>query len=126
GILTYSQGDAGNGFSITARGYHGKWNSTDQIAKSAVDDRLVPFFGSLDDSTGGHSQRYSLQAEWHRSDASSATKVMAYGFYYDLNLFSDFTYFLTDTNRGDQFEQADRRWVAGLNASHSFSQRWGG
>ena len=31
GMLTYSQGDDANGFSITARAYHGKWNSSDQI-----------------------------------------------------------------------------------------------
>jgi outer membrane receptor protein involved in Fe transport len=49
---------------------------------------------------------------------------MLYGFYYDLDLFSDFTYFLTDTNRGDQFEQSDRRWVAGLNASHTLFNQW--
>lgn len=124
GILTYSQGNQANGFSVTARGYHGKWNSSDQIAKSAIDEGLVPFFGSLDDSTGGHSQRYSLQAEWHRYNEGSETKVMAYGFYYDLNLFSDFTYFLTDTNRGDQFEQMDRRWVAGLDARHTIFSQW--
>ena len=34
---------------------------------------------------------------------------MVYGFYYYLDLFSDFTYFLTDTNKGDQFEQQDQR-----------------
>jgi outer membrane receptor protein involved in Fe transport len=124
GVLTYSQGDAANGFSITARGYHGEWDSSDQVAASAVDDGLVPFFGSLDDTTGGDSQRYSLQAEWNRAGPDSATKVMAYGFYYDLDLFSDFTYFLTDTNRGDQFEQADKRWVAGLNASHTLFGQW--
>ena len=64
GILTYSQGDDANGFSITARGYHGKWNSSDQIAASAVP--LVGFFGTLNPTDGGNSQRYSLQAEWHR------------------------------------------------------------
>ena len=126
GQLTYSQGDEANGFSLTAHGYHGTWNSSDQIASSAVSSGLVPFFGSLDNSTGGNSQRYSLQGEWHRADDRSATKVMAYGFYYDLDLFSDFTYFLTDTNRGDQFEQADKRWVAGLNASHTIFSQWGG
>ena len=31
GLLTYSQGDDANGFSITARAYHGKWHSSDQI-----------------------------------------------------------------------------------------------
>ena len=51
---------------------------------------------------------------------------MAYGFYYDLDLFSDFTYFLTDTNRGDQFEQQDKRWVAGLDARHTIFSQWFG
>ena len=31
GLLTYSQGDDANGFSVTARGYHGNWHSSDQI-----------------------------------------------------------------------------------------------
>ena len=126
GLLTYSQGDDANGFSVTFRGYHGEWNSSDQIASSAVSSGLVPFFGSLDNTTGGNSQRYSLQGEWHRRDENSETKIMAYGFYYDLDLFSDFTYFLTDTNRGDQFEQTDKRWVAGLNASHTIFSQWAG
>ncbi len=125
GLLTYSQGDDANGFSVTFRGYHGEWNSSDQVASSAVSSGLVPFFGSLDNTTGGNSQRYSLQGEWHRHDENSETKVMAYGFYYDLDLFSDFTYFLTDTNRGDQFEQTDKRYVAGLNASHTIFSQWG-
>ena len=126
GVLTYSRGEEANGFSVTARGYHGRWDSSDQIASSAERENLVPFFGSLDDTTGGDSQRYSLQAEWHRADDASATKVMAYGFYYDLDLFSNFTYFLTDPTRGDQFEQTDQRYVAGLNASHTLFNRWWG
>ena len=126
GMLTYSLGDPVNGFSVTARGYHGKWNSSDQIAESAVSAGLVPFFGSLNPTDGGNSQRYSLQAEWHRADEESDSKVMAYGFYYDLDLFSDFSYFLTDTNRGDQFEQKDHRIVAGINVSHTFFSHWAG
>ncbi len=124
GLLTYSRGGDANGFSITARAYHGKWNSSDQIADNAVP--LVGFFGTLNPTDGGNSQRYSLQAEWHRHDANSETKIMAYGFYYDLDLFSDFTYFLTDPIRGDQFEQQDRRWVAGLDARHTIFSQWFG
>jgi hypothetical protein len=124
GLLTYSQGDDANGFSVTARGYHGKWNSSDQLAGSAVP--IVGFFGTLNPTDGGDSQRYSLQAEWHRYDEHSETKIMAYGFYYDLDLFSDFTYFLTDTNRGDQFEQQDKRWVGGLDARHTIFSEWFG
>ncbi len=124
GILTYSRGGNADGFSITARAYHGKWNSSDQIADNAVP--LVGFFGTLNPTDGGNSQRYSLQAEWHRQDANSETQLMAYGFYYDLDLFSDFTYFLADPIRGDQFEQKDRRWVAGLDARHTIFSQWFG
>src|SRR5262249_23092864 len=87
---------------------------------------LVGFFGTLDSTTGGNSQRYSVQGEWHRSSDQSATRVVAYGFYYDLDLFSNFTYFLTDPARGDQFEQRDRRWVGGLDARHTIFGRWAG
>ena len=117
GLLTYSQGSAANGFSITARAYRGTWNSSDQMPGNAVP--LVGFFGALNPTDGGDSDRYSLQAEWHRQDASSETHIMAYGFYYYLNLFSDFTYYLDDPVKGDQFEQQDKRWVAGLDARHT-------
>jgi hypothetical protein len=122
GIATYSQGSEAHGFSITARGYHGKWNSSDQIPVTAVP--LVGFFGTLNSTDGGNSQRYSLQAEWHRQTATSQTSVIAYGFWYYLNLFSDFTYFLTDPVRGDQFEQQDRRWVSGVEAHHTIFDQW--
>src|SRR5271154_7055185 len=121
GLATYSQGGEANGFSTTARAYHGTWHSSDQIPVDAIP--VVGYFGALNPTDGGESQRYSLQVEWHRQDANSGTKIMAYGFYYDLNLFSDFTYYLDDPNKGDQFEQQDRRWVAGLDARHTiFSQ----
>jgi hypothetical protein len=124
GLLTYSQGDDANGCSVTGRAYHGKWNSSDQLAADAVP--LVGFFGTINPTDGGESDRYSLQGEWHRLDANSETKITAYAFYYDLDLFSDFTYFLTDTNRGDQFEQQDRRWVGGLDARHTTFNEWFG
>jgi hypothetical protein len=124
GILTYSQGNDTNGFSITAHAYHGKWNSSDQIPITAIP--IVGFFGTLNPTDGGRSQRYSLQWEWHRQKGHSQTKVTLYGFYYDLDLFSDFTSYLDDPVKGDQFEQQDRRWVAGLDAHHTiFSQWWG-
>src|SRR6202453_3876344 len=124
GLLTYSQGDEAHGFSVTGRAYHGQWNSSDQLAENALP--LVGYFGTLNPTDGGNSERYSVQAEWHRSDENSQTKIMAYGFYYDLDLFSDFTYYLVDTNRGDQFEQQDRRWVGGLDARQTYFSQWFG
>ena len=124
GLLTYSQGGDAHGFSITFRGYHGRWNSSDQIPDIAVP--LVGVFGALNPTDGGNSQRYSLQAESHRQGANSATKIVVYGFYYDLDLFSDFTYYLDDPIKGDQFEQQDRRWVAGFDAAHTIFSQWFG
>ena len=121
GLLTYSQGTNDHGFSITARGYHGEWNSSDQIAASFGQTN---FFGAINPTDGGNSQRYSLQGEWHRQSADSETKVTAYAFYYDLDLFSDFTYYLTDPVHGDQFEQHDQREVAGLDAHHTLFNEW--
>jgi hypothetical protein len=124
GLLTYSQGDDAKGFSITARAYHGKWDSSDQMPDTAIP--LVGRFGALNPTDGGNSQRYSLQAEWHRQDANSKTQIMAYGFYYDLDLFSDFTYYLDDPIKGDQFEQQDKRFVAGVDARHTIFSQWFG
>ncbi|KKO20647.1 MAG: Vitamin B12 transporter BtuB [Candidatus Brocadia fulgida] len=120
GVLRYSQGTPEWGYSITSMSYAGDWNATDQIARRALD--VVPGFGrfdSLGSNDGGDSQRHSLSAEWHRADADSSTKALLYGFYYDLDLFSNFTYFL-DSPQGDQFEQIDRRWVGGTKVSHTW------
>jgi hypothetical protein len=122
GLLTYSQGDDTNGASITARAYHGKWHSSDQIPVTA--QSLVGFFGTLNPSDGGHSQRYSLQGEWHRQSANSESKIMAAVWYYDLDLFSDFTYYLVDSSKADQFNQQDRRWVGYLDAHHTAFSTW--
>jgi carboxypeptidase family protein/TonB-dependent receptor-like protein len=124
GLLTYSQGGDDEGFSITARAYRGTWHSSDQIPVDAIP--VVGYFGALNPTDGGESQRYSLQSEWHRRSTNSETKITVYGFYYDLNLFSDFTYYLDDPIKGDQFEQQDRRWVAGLDAHHAIFGTWFG
>jgi outer membrane receptor protein involved in Fe transport len=125
GLMTYSCGGDNKGFSITAHGYAGtRWNSSDQLPNTAIP--VVGFFGALNPGDGGHSHRYSLQGEWHHRGANSETHIMAYGFYYDLNLFSDFTYYLVDPYKGDQFEQQDRRWVAGFDARHTIFGGWFG
>ncbi len=118
-VLRYSTGTTEQGWNLTAMGYKADWNSTDQIARRAVALGDISRFGTLDDSDGGNSQRYSVSAGWHRNAGNQRTELLAYGFYYDLDLFSNFTYALDQVN-GDQFEQRDKRWVAGGSASHSW------
>ncbi|MEI9929945.1 MAG: TonB-dependent receptor [Rhizomicrobium sp.] len=45
---------------------------------------------------------------------------MVYATYYDLDLFSNFTYFLEDPVHGDQIEQQDHRYVLGGKASQTW------
>lgn len=124
-VLRYSVGDDTNGLSVMLTAYHGTWNSSDQVARRAI-GREVDQWGSLDDTTGGDSSRVNFIADWRRGDAASATRVLLYGFYYDLDLFSNFTYFLDDPERGDQFEQVDKRVTMGLKANHTwFGQMFG-
>jgi outer membrane receptor protein involved in Fe transport len=54
------------------------------------------------------------------------TNVTAYGIGYDLNLFSNFTFFLDDPEHGDQFHQADHRFISGGRLSHRRIGRWMG
>ena len=122
GVLRYSEGDAANGFNVTAMGYHAKWNSTDQIPKRAADAGQLGRFDAIDPSDGGASHRYSVSGAWRRTDATSSTNVNAYLIDWQLNLFSNFTYFLDDPVNGDQFNQPDRRRTTGLNASQSWLQ----
>jgi outer membrane receptor protein involved in Fe transport len=103
--------------SVTGMAYSGRWNSTDQVALRAVNDGLIGRYGSLDDSDGGSSQRYSVSVDYATPLAGGQFQTTAYWFRYRLNLFSNFTYFLDDPVNGDQFEQADDRNVYGWTGS---------
>jgi outer membrane receptor protein involved in Fe transport len=126
GLVRYSVGDAVNSFSLTGMGYRGTWNSTDQVPRRAIDEGLIDRFGTLDPSDGGNSYRYSGSLEWQRTRGNASTKVIAYGIGYDLNLFSNFTFFLDDPAHGDQFQQADHRFISGGKVTYRRIDRMAG
>jgi hypothetical protein len=96
GVVSWNRGDAGNGLTVTAMGYDGIWNSTDQIPERAVTEGLIDRYGTINPSDGGNTYRYSLSADWRRGTDTSLTRASAYALRYGLHLFSDFTYFLDD------------------------------
>jgi hypothetical protein len=119
GVLRYSRGYANNGWSVAAMAYRGRWNATDQIPLRAVDSGALGRFDAIDDTDGGNARRYSLSGVWRRTGADAASKLSAYVIRNQLDLFSNFTYFLNDPVNGDQFAQPDRRVTSGLDASHT-------
>lgn len=106
---------------MTALGYEGRWNATDQVPRRALEDGRLSRFGAVDPSDGGESWRYSLSLEGQRLGSARLSRVQAWAVASRLDLFSNFTYLLDDPVNGDQFEQADRRNVYGLHASHLWS-----
>jgi len=119
-VLRYSQGYANNGWNVTAMSYSGHWNSTDQIPLRAVEDGRIGRFDLIDDSDGGKARRHSISGIWRSTDTDSASKVSAYVIRNELELFSNFTYFLNDPVNGDQFAQPDRRVTSGVDANHTW------
>ncbi|MFM8336057.1 MAG: TonB-dependent receptor [Opitutaceae bacterium] len=113
GILRHHWRNSIADYRLTVMGYHAKWRSTDQIPLRAVDRGTLDRFGNLDPTDGGESDRASLSFDATRKGADATTRFNAYAIYYRLNLYSDFTYFLDDPVNGDQFNQRDRRWLAG-------------
>jgi outer membrane receptor for Fe3+-dicitrate len=120
GFLRYFNTSGTDSFRVTAMGYDARWDSTDQIPLRAIRDGSLPRLGNLDDTVGGSSSRYSLMASWDRDAGRSRTHADVYLGTYDMQLFSNFTYFLEDPVRGDQFEQNDNRIFAGAEISREW------
>lgn len=116
----YHTGDEDDYFNITALLHSGNWDSSDQIPLRALESGAVDRFGAIDDSTGGETTRHSISTQWQRSDGNTTTHLDAWVGYYDLELYSNFTYFLNDPVRGDQFEQSESRVFTGAHLWH----RW--
>ncbi len=108
-LVRYSSRIADGEFSLTAMGYRNRWSSADQIPQRAVDQGVIDALGSLDTDVGGDSSRYSLSSQW----TNQYWTISGYVVDSDLNLFSNFTYFLDDPINGDEFEQVDDRQLIG-------------
>lgn len=114
GLLRHTRPLAAGTLNLTLMAYDNRWNSADQIPARAVQQGLISRRGVIDPTVGGEASRYSLSARWR----DEQWELSAYSIRHDLNLWSNFTYFLDDPERGDQFEQVDERWIHGGSGSY--------
>jgi hypothetical protein len=119
GLLRYSQGTATDGLSVSAMAYDNTWTSTDQIPLRAITEGLIGPYGELDPTDGGDTDRFSLSARTAQSTADGSWRANAYLVKYDLDLFNNYTWFLTNPVDGDQFHQHDNRIYGGAGASRT-------
>jgi hypothetical protein len=124
GVIKYSLGDDDFGISLSTLAYTNSWTSTDQIPQRAVDAGILDRLAAVDATDGGRTTRVTENLQFWNDSIYGTTRANAFFTYYDLDLFSNFTYFLDNPVDGDQFQQSDRRRVYGVNLSHSYEARW--
>ncbi len=108
-----------NRYSITGMVYSGEWDATDQIPSRLVERGVIDRLGFVDPTVGGESDRSSLSFDWLHEGDRSTTEMTAYVGAYSMDLYSNFTYFLSDPVNGDQFNQVDDRRFAGLRIANT-------
>lgn len=119
GMARYTREGRTNVFSLLALAYDNTWRASDQVPRRAVESGAIDRFGQVDSTLGGETSRYVLAATWDRAASGSSQRVDVYAQRYDLDLFSNFTYFLDDPAGGDQFRQEDDgRWTLGGSLEH--------
>ena len=119
GLVRYSQGTATDGFSATAMAYSNTWTTTEQNPARAIESGIIGRYGEIDPSDGGDTSRYSLSARMAQTTDDGSWKANAYAVKYELDLYNDFTWFLTNPVNGDQFQQHDDRVYGGAGASRT-------
>jgi outer membrane receptor protein involved in Fe transport len=112
-------GDGVDG-SIWASYLRSSWFGSGQIPARAVRAGLIDRFGSIDNSEGGRTERASVNGQIRfKPTETDLVTVRAWGQYYSLDLFSNFTFFLDDPANGDGIKQTDRdRLVGGLDTRY--------
>lgn len=108
--------------SLSASSFSSAWDASGQIPQRAVDTGLITHFGSIDDLEGGQTGRQNLNFIYTNTNENNAQLlIQPYFSRYNFKLFSNFTFFLDDPEKGDMIEQTDDRTIIGLNSEYKFT-----
>ena len=123
GMVRYSLNEANWGLSVNAKGYNNSWTATNQIPQATIDNGSLGLYGTMDPSDGGNTNRYSLSSHlWNKGDHWK-NEANLYALYYDVNLFSNFTGYLSNPVSGDQIHQFEHRVQTGSSIEHTHNNR---
>ena len=100
--------------SLTGTFLKSQWNGSGEIPFRGITDGTLGRFGAIDPSEGGNTLRSTARLNYHYDTTSGGQFFAnAYGQYYRLDLFTNFTFFLNDPVNGDGIQQSDRRVIYG-------------
>jgi len=110
---------------IEAVAYSSQWSASGLIPPRAVDDGALSVWGAVDPNEGGQTQRYMLVGTLrHTPNSDSGFDLTTYLVRFEMRLFNDFTFFLTDPINGDLIEQNDDRIYGGVLARYHKTLHW--
>lgn len=140
GMLKYILGGQDWQVALNGKAYYSHWTATNQIPLAQLGASLNPTccdmtgrdgygtdgrFGSMNPSDGGVTNRYSGSLNATSQGRDYQNQLNIYALYYDLDLWSDFSYFSANPYQGDQVYQRERRVQAGGNAEQIwFHKLW--
>ncbi|HYK91492.1 MAG TPA: TonB-dependent receptor plug domain-containing protein, partial [Acidobacteriota bacterium] len=105
--------------SVTGSYHKANWNASRELPLCAVVDDTLDRFGSIDPSEGGKTERATGRLQYHYETSSGRQFFAdAYLMYYELDLWTNFTFFLNDPVNGDGIHQQDQRYRYGGNAGY--------
>jgi outer membrane receptor protein involved in Fe transport len=100
--------------SLTGTFLKSQWNGSGEIPFRGITDGTLGRFGAIDPSEGGNTLRSTARLNYHYDTTSGGQFFAnAYGQYYRLDLFTNFTFVLNDPVNGDGIQQSDRRVIYG-------------
>lgn len=121
GLLKYSaQLSDRSHVAVSASSFGANWNASGQVPQRAIDDGSITRFGAVDSNEGGNTNRTNVNAVLTtRLGNEAILKNQFYYVKYDFNLFSNFTFFLEDSVRGDMIKQHDDRNIGGYSGTYT-------
>ena len=95
--------------------HHSYWNASGEIPSRLTRDpgRIVGRFDSIDPSQGGNTDRNNVNLVYSYTDERQSFNAQAWGFFYNLTQYNNFTFFENDPINGDEIEQRDKRGAGG-------------
>ncbi len=94
---------------FSASTFNSSWDASGQVPTRAVTQGLISRYGSVDPTEGGTTNRTNINlAITSNINNHSIFKNRFFYSNYNFNLYSNFTFFLVDTVRGDQINQTEK------------------
>lgn len=117
-VKYFSRVDDRRILNLSLSGFSSRWNASGQIPVRAVQSGRISRFGAIDDTEGGNTSRYNLNASLTTKGTSGILRQNLYATLYDFELLSNFTFFLNDPTHGDRIVQSESRVLAGYHADY--------